>query len=97
MTKLTQLVPEAGYTYYDWNLYDGDSDGPVASVKTIVKNVTKNLKKGRNNIVLMHDLNTKQTTADALAQIITWGKKHGYTFYPITQQTRPVQFSKLLN
>jgi peptidoglycan/xylan/chitin deacetylase (PgdA/CDA1 family) len=97
MTRLIQSVPEAGYTYYDWNVYDGDSDGPVASVSKIVNNVTKNLKKGRNNIVLMHDISTKQTTADALSQIITWGKKHGYTFYPITQQTRPVQFSKLLN
>lgn len=97
MTSLTKSVPKAGYTYYDWNVYDGDSDGPVASKKAIVKNVTKNLRKGRNNIVLMHDINSKQTTADALQSIITWGKKHGYTFYPITQQTRPYQAPRVRN
>ncbi len=97
MTSLTKSVPKAGYTYFDWNVYDGDSDGPVASKAAIVRNVTKNLRKGRNNIVLMHDINSKQTTADALQSIITWGKKHGYTFYPITAQTRPYQAPRVRN
>ncbi|KIR01939.1 hypothetical protein P261_00753 [Lachnospiraceae bacterium TWA4] len=97
MTKLTKSVEKAGYTYFDWNVYDGDSDGPVAPASTIVKNVTTRIKKGRNNIVLLHDINSKETTAQALEEILKWGKSHGYVFYALTPQTRPYQSSVIRN
>ena len=51
---------------------------------------TGGFKHNRNNVVLMHDTSAKQTSADALQSIITYGKNNGYSFYPISKDTIPV-------
>jgi len=39
---------------------------------------------------LMHDI--KSYTADALQDIIRYGKEHGYVFETLTTSTAPVKF-----
>lgn len=75
-----------GYHYFDWNVSSGDA-GDVHTSAAVYKNVIRGLKKGRSNVVLMHDFSGNDKTINALEKIIKYGKKHGYTFLPITAST----------
>ena len=90
MSRLSKEVASAGYVYYDWNVSSGDAAPNGAAKEAIVTNVTSALRKNRSNIVLMHDSEIKQTTSDALQEIIDYGKINGYTFSPITRDTQPI-------
>lgn len=88
MTALTNEVLNRGYKYFDWNIDSNDagacaSKNPTASC--VYEHVTKYLSKSRCNMVLMHDV--KNYTADALRDIIRYGKENGYTFKAITSST----------
>lgn len=96
MTKLTKKLHSWGYHYFDWNVSSGDA-GDVKTAAAVYKNVTKGLKKGQSNIVLMHDFNRNDKTIRALEKIIKYGKKHGYTFLPITASTAENHHTKLNN
>ncbi len=86
MTKLTKRVEKEGYKYYDWNV-DSDDAGSAKNKKQVYNNVTKGLKKGRSNVVLMHDFGGNKKTLEALKSIIKYGKKNGYTFEKITAES----------
>lgn len=90
MSRLVERVEQEGFTYFDWNVSSGDASAAGASSYEIYDNVTSRLRRGRNNVVLMHDTNAKQTTADALQDIINYAKGNGYTLLPITPDTAPV-------
>ena len=95
MTRLSKEVLKEGFLYYDWNVSSGDS-GDVKTSTGVYNNVTKGLRKGRNNIVLMHDFANNKKTAEALRKIIEYGKKNGYEFKKITNET-PMVTQKILN
>ena len=78
-----------GWRYFDWNVDSGDADGKM-SRNYIINKVKGGLKKGRANVVLMHDYSTKSTTADALQEIINYGNANGYIFCPINESTPDV-------
>ena len=80
MSELVKEVQAEGYYYTDWNVDSTDASGIGISAEQIVSSVKKGCKKNRYNIVLMHDGWTKETTAEALPQIIEWAKEEGYTF-----------------
>lgn len=86
MTKITKKIHDWGYHYFDWNVSSGDA-GDVDTAAAVYKNVTSGLKKGRSNVVLMHDFNKNDKTINALDKIIKYGKKHGYSFRAITAST----------
>ncbi len=87
MTKLSKLVVQNGYTYYDWNVDSNDAGG-AKNADVVYYNVTKNLSKKWRNIVLMHDFSGNKKTINALERIIEYGKKNGYTFKTITPTTK---------
>lgn len=87
MTRLSKLVVQNGYTYYDWNVDSNDAGG-AKNADAVYNNVTKNLSKKWRNIVLMHDFSGNTKTINALEKIIEYGKKNGYTFKTITADTR---------
>lgn len=84
-----QLVAE-GWRYFDWNVDSGDADGSM-SRNYIINNTVNQLKKGRANVVLMHDYYTKATTAEALQSIIDYGLQNGFTFEAINPSTPDVR------
>jgi len=87
MTQLTQLLPQMGYSYFDWNVSSGDADGNGIPATTLVNNVL-NGAKGKSSIcVLMHDTNAKSTTAQALPSIIEGLYSMGFRFEALTPQT----------
>lgn len=90
MTELVQMLTDEGMMYVDWNVSSHDAESGYHSPQSILENVKSETKLGRTNVVLMHDISTKQTTADALQSIIDYGKQNGYTFCPIEENTVPV-------
>lgn len=86
MTRLTELVVNKGYRYFDWNVSSGDAGGARTS-EDVYNNVTKGLKKTRMNVVLMHDFSGNTKTLNALEAIIDYGIENGYTFARITENT----------
>ncbi len=92
MKKLKTAVTEKGYVYHDWNVDSGDATGSNVAVETLVNNVKKGAK-GRDVIdILMHDTGkSKQTTVEALPEIIEYLLSEGYTILPITADTQPIQ------
>lgn len=96
MTKLTKRVEEEGYKYYDWNVTSGDA-GDVDTTEEVYKNVKNGLKKGRANVVLMHDFSNNKKTLNAIEDIIKYGKKNGYEFKTITADSDLVMHHKVQN
>lgn len=90
MTRLTQRVADLGMVYFDWNVDSEDASGSSVPDSTLIANVTGELQKGRVNVVLMHDANSKKTTVQALQSIINYGRENGYTFKAIDRSTKPV-------
>ena len=95
MSRLSREVLKEGFLYYDWNVSSGDS-GDVKTSTGVYNNVTKGLRKGRNNVVLMHDFANNKKTVEALRGIIEYGKKNGYEFKKITNET-PMVTQRILN
>ena len=89
MTRLTQGVAERGYIYYDWNCSSGDAMKNTVPKETIVANCKK-VPSASNVIVLLHDTGAKNTTVDALPEVIEYYLSCGYTFSTITADTPPV-------
>lgn len=86
MTRLAQRVQQEGFRYFDWTLSSGDAAGSVVPTDTIYSNVTQGLQHG-TNMVLMHDAYGKDTTAEALQDIIDYAYGNGYTFRAIDAST----------
>ncbi len=89
MTQLVATVDASGLMYMDWNVSAGDGAEGITS-EDVINNVLGGLETDRENVVLMHDSTTHQTTADALQTVIDYGKENGYSFYPITRETEPI-------
>lgn len=84
-----------GYTYYDWNVSSGDATGRILSEKQIYKNVVNNVAESGESIVLMHDSNEKDSTVEALDDIIETLTERGYTFDKLDKTVKPIIFSYL--
>lgn len=95
MTKLSKKLLESGYTYFDWNILSQDSNSETTT-QQIYQNVTNELKKSRSNVVLMNDFSGNTKTADALKDIIQFGKNNGYVFDKITKST-PMVIQEIAN
>ena len=97
MSALTTEVIARGYRYHDWNV-DSEDAGACASknptASCVYNNVTSRLSKSRCNMVLMHDI--KSYTANAIRDIIKYGKNNGYTFEVIDMNT-PMVTQKVNN
>ena len=86
MTRLTKMVQEQGFTYFDWTIDSKDTGGaktPEAVYQNVISAVQK--EKRGYSIVLQHDI--KSYSVDAVESIILWGLANGYTFLPIDANT----------
>lgn len=78
--EMKEALLEIDYVYVDWNALNGDAEGHDISVQKQLENL-KNTTEGKNSaVILMHDAPGKQTTAEALPQLIDYLKEMGYTF-----------------
>ncbi len=84
MTKLTKMVEDKGYIYYDWNAENGDGYSKMSKSEMIRRGTSSQ----QNEVmILMHDANGKQATVDTLPQIIEYYQKRGYVFKAIDDKT----------
>lgn len=78
--KFVNHVEKLGYSSYDWNALNGDAEGHGLSKNKLVNRLKTSAKGKKQIIVLMHDTDAKQTTADALPEIIEHLIDEGYEF-----------------
>lgn len=78
-------LAKMGYYYCDWNTLNGDAEGKEKNKTELVEffktSAAEFVKQDKNLIVLMHDSDAKQASADSLENIIIYLKDNGYTFH----------------
>ncbi|GAA0077680.1 polysaccharide deacetylase family protein [Clostridium sp. CTA-5] len=71
--------------YIDWSVDSGDASAKLVSAENIENNIQKQVGINKIEVVLMHDLDNKITTADALQDVIDRYKKLGYEFKTLNE------------
>ena len=84
MTRLTKVVEERGFRYFDWNVDSKDAGG-AKTADEVYRNVISGIREKQNAVVLQHDI--KGFSVDAVERIIVWGLENGYTFLPMNYNT----------
>ncbi|MBR1540616.1 MAG: polysaccharide deacetylase [Clostridia bacterium] len=69
-----------GIASTNWNCLNGDAEGGARTKEQLINRLYSTAEGWDSLVVLMHDANDKQTTADALPEIIEHYKAEGYTF-----------------
>lgn len=92
MQELIAYLNENGITYFDWNIASGDAVSDPLSAETIAENCVTKLDSTNECMILMHDAAGKETTVEALPEIIQTIQDRGdAVFLPISDETIPVQ------
>lgn len=73
-------VKEMGFRYIDWNCLGSDAVSGTKTADEILGSVINTSIDKNPLVVLLHDTNAKQTTADALPSIIEYLINQGYEF-----------------
>lgn len=90
--ELIAYLNENGITYFDWNIASGDAVSTPLSAEVIVENCVTKLDSTNECMILMHDATEKETTVEALPEIIRTIQERGdAVFLPVTDETIPVQ------
>ena len=85
MSELAKQSGETGYIYVDWNVTSGDA-GDTTDSEVLYQNMMKGIHTYENSFILCHDI--KDFTIATMDRFITDALKEGYTFLPITSETR---------
>ena len=85
MSELAKQSSEKGYIYGDWNVTSGDA-GDTTDSEVLYQNMMKGIHTYENSFILCHDI--KDFTIATMDRFITDALKEGYTFLPITSESR---------
>lgn len=77
--EIKTYLNENEYAYVDWNCLTKDSEGKFTK-EQLVQNFKETAGQKNALIILMHDAGNKQTTVEALSEIIPYLKEQGYQF-----------------
>lgn len=91
MKEICSYVSASGFTYFDWNVANGDAKGIAYTPDELVENVMKDVVKYKTSVVLMHDAASKKNTAKSLPKLIESLQDMGCLLLPITSDTPVVQ------
>ena len=95
MTRLTKIMEDLGYRYFDWNISSGDASGEPYTSTDVKNRVINGIKKHSDfAIVLQHDIHYQ--SVKAVDSILTWGEQNGYTFLAL-DLTSPIMHSEVQN
>ncbi len=78
--KVINAVKESGYNYFDWNSLNGDAEGIDLTKDILIKRFKETINNKGELIILMHDTDMKNSTVEALPEIIQILKDRGYIF-----------------
>lgn len=90
---LKQMSSE--YQFFDWNVDSTDASTFKQSKNKIVSNVLNECNGLKKAVILMHDLNPKTTTPEALPEIIEGLKEQGFEFDKLEKDSFAPQFTKV--
>lgn len=92
MQKLADWLTDQEVTYFDWNVASGDAVSRELPAETLLANCLAGIRNQQSCVVLMHDAANKDTTVEALPEIISEIRlQEDAVFLPITDDTVPVQ------
>lgn len=77
--EAAELLEENNVAHLDWNCLSKDAEGSFDK-DTLINNVINTSQNKNSVVVLMHDAGNKQTTYEALPEIIEYFKNNGYVF-----------------
>ena len=95
MPELAQKMTDLGYTFFDWNIDSTDASAFRQKKDIIVKSILNNTPSVNTANILMHDLDPKDTTVDALPEIIEGLKSQGFIFDSLSHDSVKIQFTKV--
>lgn len=90
MKRLQEQAQEKGYRCVDWNVCAQDAAGGDLDAEQIAENVIQGAQDKDVCVVLMHDTNATESTADALPEIISWFCENGYRFCTVEQMYQQI-------
>lgn len=93
MSKLTEMVEEAGFRYFDWNV-DSEDAGGATTRGRVLENIQKGILECPVSVVLQHDIHSY--SVDAVEEVVKWGIQNGYHFLPL-DMTSPEMHHPVLN
>lgn len=92
MYDLIDYLDEQDITYFDWNVSSGDASNSYISPEMILRNCMATLPQYQESIILMHDASNKNTTVQALPDLIEQIQAMDDTvIVPLTEDTEPIQ------
>lgn len=80
VNEMDKVFKEKGYCYIDWNVLNGDSEPGKKDKDSLVNRLKETDRRQDRLVVLMHDTYGKETTAEALPEVIKYLKEQGYDF-----------------
>lgn len=92
MDSVIKEMNEEGYKYFDWNVDSSDASTFRQDKDKIVQAVLTQSSEHKHAIILMHDLDPKTTTVQALPEIIEGLKNEGFIFDVLSKDTYAPQF-----
>jgi peptidoglycan/xylan/chitin deacetylase (PgdA/CDA1 family) len=93
MNSVIKELNKEGYLYFDWNVDSSDASVFCQTKDNIVQAVLTQSSQVKHAIILMHDLNPKITTVQALPEIIEGLKSKGFIFDVLSKNTVAPQFT----
>lgn len=88
MSELVDEVEDRGYHYFDWNTDSEDASGNNISANHIYSSSTSS--SADYIILLMHDTDAKDTTVEALPDVIEYYLDQGYYFLSLNENSPTV-------
>jgi peptidoglycan/xylan/chitin deacetylase (PgdA/CDA1 family) len=92
MEKLIKKIQEKGYDYFDWDVSSTDASRAELGKQEIINAVINGVGCRQKAIVLMHDNTQKETTMEALPEIIKKLKDKGYSFEILAKDSYTAHF-----
>lgn len=92
LTNIKSKLAKLGYSYFDWNVDSTDATALTQPKEAIVNGVLQGADLVNTANVLMHDMNIKHTTLDALPEVIEGLKAKGYRFKGLDHEAVKIQF-----
>ncbi|MCR4694239.1 MAG: polysaccharide deacetylase [Pseudobutyrivibrio sp.] len=91
MSVFINYLNSQNTTYFDWNVASGDATSQAFTADELVDNVMNDVVKYKTSVVLLHDSSNKETTVEALPQLIESLQASGAMILPITDETTVIQ------
>lgn len=96
MTRLTKIMEDMGYRYFDWTFSAGDAEHGTTktSYDYYVRIINAMRRQTDYCVVLQHDINL--SSVHAVEDVLKWGEENGYTFLAL-DLTSPVVHTDVNN